>query len=347
MEIKGILVTMTAPFENHRANGGENILGNVPSIKKRPDDKCYVSGQMQRHVLFSSIDRFNSDYQRENHITAKDDKHTFVSNADGITGKIESDLRADMGGFLHTIDGIGSIRRTSPISVTPAVATNKSDFGRDLLVRLNQNVNTTDQAIVSTEYSKEDDMCMNFFLDVTSLSMYKTYKYEGNLHVSTECHKFAYEVERKRRAELFLNATRFMNDYANQARNAVCGEPQKVLIVFDNVMSRKASRYFKAGDKEKENILAELEDRGATYFLGDDTQGEKSVLKAYKEALKFLDENKLYCDKDDTKIETFDDVYTALKRQIEEANANKNQKKGKGKKAVSSKDTSDITENDE
>lgn len=347
MEIKGILVTMTAPFENHRANGGENILGNVSSIKKRPDDKCYVSGQMQRHVLFSSIDRFNMDYQRENHITEKDDKHTFVSNADGITGKIECDLRADMGGFLHTIDG-GAIRRTSPISVTPAVAKDKSDFGRDLLVRLNQNVNTTEQAIVSTEYSKNDDMCMSFFLDVTALSMYKTYKYEGNFHISTEYHKFAYEVERKRRAELFLNATRFMNDYANQARNAVCGEPQKVLIVFDNVLSRKASRYFKAEETEQENIKAELEDRGAAYFFGDDTdKDEKSVFKAYKEALKFLDENILYCDKDDTKIEKFDDVYSALKKQKEEAQSKNNQKKRKGKKIVTSKDTSDTTENDE
>lgn len=59
MEIKGILVTALAPFENHIANGGEKLLGNASSIKRRPDGRVYVSGQMQRHVLFSAIDRLN------------------------------------------------------------------------------------------------------------------------------------------------------------------------------------------------------------------------------------------------------------------------------------------------
>ena len=60
MEIKGILVTALAPFENHIANGGEKLLGNASSIKRRPDGRVYVSGQMQRHVLFSAIDRINT-----------------------------------------------------------------------------------------------------------------------------------------------------------------------------------------------------------------------------------------------------------------------------------------------
>ena len=34
MEIKGILVTALAPFENHIANGGEKLLGNASSIKR-------------------------------------------------------------------------------------------------------------------------------------------------------------------------------------------------------------------------------------------------------------------------------------------------------------------------
>ena len=70
---------------------------------------------------------------------------------------------------------------------------------------------------------------------------------------------------------------KMMNDYANQSRNSVSGEPQQVLIVFDTKMSRKASRYFVAGDTEKKNILAELAARGAHYIIGDDTQGDKSV----------------------------------------------------------------------
>lgn len=82
MEIKGILVSLLAPFEDHIANGGEKLLGNASSIKRRPDGRVYISGQMQRHVLFSAIDRLN------NADKAKGD--TFVSNGDGITDRVSS-----------------------------------------------------------------------------------------------------------------------------------------------------------------------------------------------------------------------------------------------------------------
>lgn len=306
MEIKSILVTMLAPFEDHIANGGEKLLGNASSIKRRPDGRIYVSGQMQRHVLFSAIDRLNS--------ADKDRCATFVSNGDGVTDQIENDLRADMGGFMHPNKGAFSGRRTAPLSVTPAVAIEESEVGRDLLMRLQ--INTSDngpkneQAIATREFSQRDMMRMNFFLDITSLSITKSYEYIGSFNVKTICHKHAREAERKRRAKLFLNATRLMNDYANQARNAVCGEPQKVLIVFDNILSRKASRYFEAGEKsiESKNILKELDARGAKYFIGDDTT-ENSVLKAYNAALEFLVSNELYtCDSDDN-VKTFEEVY--------------------------------------
>ena len=97
-----------------------------------------------------------------------------------------------------------------------------------------------------------------------------------------------------------------MNDYANQARNAVSGEPQKVLIVFDAKLSRKASRYFTGNDTEKANILKELKARKAKYFLGDDTQGKTSVFDAYSEALAFLEKSSLYdTNGGDENIQTF------------------------------------------
>ena len=254
MEIKGILVSLLAPFEDHIANGGEKLLGNASSIKRRPDGRVYISGQMQRHVLFSAIDRLN------NADDAKGD--TFVSNGDGITYEVDRDLRADMGGFMHAEKDVATIRRTAPLSVTPAVAMKESEIGRDLLVRLRVNTegeNANEQAIATREFSQGDIMRMNFFLDITSLSISKAYSYEKSFNVGTVYYKHATEAERKRRALLYLNATRLMNDYANQARNAVCGEPQQVIIVFDNILSRKASRYFEAEDTERANILNEYE----------------------------------------------------------------------------------------
>lgn len=285
--IKGILISMLVPMENHMANGGEKLLGNASSIKRRPDERVYISGQMQRHALFSAMERLNlSD-------AAKSD--TFISNGDGVTNLIEKDLRADMGGFLHTNKGDYSGRRTAPLTVTPAVALEPSEVGRDLLVRIKQNQGgEKDQALATREFSQSDMMHMNFFLDITNLSISKGFKYEGEWHVNTVYFKHAKEEERKRRVRLFLEATRSINDYANQARNAVSGEPQQVLIVFDPKLSRKASRYFVANMAERANIRKELEERGATAFIGNDLEGETSVHDAYKKALALLENSTLF-----------------------------------------------------
>jgi len=302
MEIKGILVTELAPFENHIANGGEKLLGNASSIKRRPDGRVYVSGQMQRHVLFSAINRLNlSDPSHGN---------TFVSNGDGISNQIENDLRADMGGFMHPSKGDYSGRRTAPLSVTPAVAMKISEVGRDLLVRVRMDNSdlAKDQALATKEFSEYDLMQMNFFLDISSLSITKAYTYEGGFNIGTIYLKHASEEERKRRARLYLEATKSMNDYANQARNAISGEPQQVLIVFDTVLSRKASRYFTAEEEERKNILAELEERGAKYFIGDD-KSEISVASAYKDALNFLQSNMLFDPSNGANIQTFQEAF--------------------------------------
>lgn len=299
MEIKGILVSSLATFENHIANGGEKLLGNAGSIKRRPDGRVYVSGQMQRHVFFSAIDRLNMAD------TNKSD--TFVSTGDGTTNQIENDLRADLGGFMHPSRGDYSGRRTAPLSVTPAVAMKESEVKNDLLVRVknDNSEESKEQALATKEFSQSDLMSMNFFLDVTALSVTKVFSYQGGFNIGTRYIKHATDAERKRRAKLYLEATRYMNDYANQARNAVCGEPENVIIVFDSVLSRKASRYFTADEIERKNILAELDERGARYFIGDD-KTKNTVAKAYKDALEFLANNELSNPAgDDSNVQSF------------------------------------------
>ena len=301
MEIKGILVTLLAPMSDHIANGGEKILGNASSIKQRPDGRVYISGQKQRHALFSAMERLNFEDSQRN--------GTYVSNGDGVTTVIEKDLRADLGGFLQTKKEHYSGRRTAPLSATPAVAYNElrpstdgdsskatSEVGRDLLIRLKVNQGgDRDQALATREYSQEDLMLMNFFVDVGAVSIRKRFTYKDEMHLDTEYVKHVDETERRRRIRLALEATNSLTDYANQARNAVSGEPQKVLLVFDTKLSRKASRYFRATGVEQANILKELDKRGAKYFLGDDTSGEgMSVIDAYEAAYEFFDENTLF-----------------------------------------------------
>lgn len=288
MEIKGILVTLLAPMNDHIANGGEKILGNASSIKQRPDGRVYISGQKQRHALFSAIERLNfSDNNRNG---------TYVSNGDGTTTIIEKDLRADLGGFLQTKKESYSGRRTAPLTATPAVALEPSEVGRDLLIRLKVNTGgDREQALATREYSQDDVMLMNFFIDIGAVSIRKDFTYENEMHLQTNYHKHVTEDERKRRVKLALEATNSLTDYANNARNATTGEPQKVLIVFDTKLSRKAARYFTAEEPERQNILRELKKRGAICYFGDDTLSDgDSVFDAYEKAFQFLNENTLF-----------------------------------------------------
>ncbi len=286
MPIESILVASVAPMEMHRANSGQNELGNASAIKRRPDGRVYISGQMQRHALFEAISRLN-----ESDPEAPDD--TYVSNGDATTFMVEKDLRADLGGFMITDIAGEPGRRTAPVSATPAVALEPSDTVRDLLLRLSTQDDS--QNIATMELSQEDHMRSAFHLDCGSLSTSDRYEYkptddgERGLHVGTETVRHAPPEERERRARLFVEATRYLNAYASQARNATTGEPQKVFIALDTRLSRKGARYFAMDDTEQERLRSELDERGAAYFEGDDTDAEApSVRSAYEAALNTL-----------------------------------------------------------
>lgn len=292
MKIKSILVTSVAPMSDHAANRGEKLLGNASSVKRRPDGRAYISGQMQRHVLFSAIERLNEDHPGRG--------NTYVANGDGPSTFIDKDLRSDLGGFLSTSKGTYSGRRTAPVTATPAVAIRPSAIGRDLLIRLKMNQNEDaqqKQALATNEFSSHDEMVQSFHLDVGAVGITKEYVYENESHVKTVYKSFIDDEEHQRRIELFLNATSSMTDYANQARNATSGEPNRVLIVMDPVMSRKATRFFQpeTSDAERSNILNELKARGAQVFLGDDSTSEGySVSEAYSKALETIQSEVLY-----------------------------------------------------
>lgn len=304
-KIQGILISTLSPFENHIANGGEKLLGNAGSIKRRPDERVYVSGQMVRHAIFRAIDRLN--------LIDSDRGETYVSNGDGISSKIEIDLRGDLGGFMHPSAGSYSGRRTAPLTVTPAVALEPSEIGRDLLVRYKIDKGSDkDQALATKEYSEFDLMQMNFHLDLLNLSISKKYKYDNSFSLKTDYVKHVTESERKRRVKLFIEATRYISEFANQARNAVSGEPVKVLIVFDNMLSRKAIRYFTSSEIEQKNILNELEKRGAKYFIGNDNEENGSVYNAYEKALNLLSNDSttlIDLSDGDHDIKTFEEVF--------------------------------------
>lgn len=222
MTIKSITVTALAPMSDHAANRGEKLLGNASSIKRRPDGRVYISGQMQRHALFSAVDRLNAD--------DSDRGDTFVANGDAPTTNVATDLRSDLGGYLDPSLGDYSGRRTAPLTATPAVAVHESEVGRDLLIRIKQSGGEAEQkqALATNEYSQRDLMRMSFHIDVGAVSRTKAHTYDNEKHVGTEIETHGVgAVERRRRIRLALDATRSLTDYANQARNATSGEPER------------------------------------------------------------------------------------------------------------------------
>ena len=210
MKIKSITVTLLAPMNDHAANRGEKLLGNASSIKRRPDGRVYISGQMQRHVLFSAVDRLNQD--------DPNGKGTYVANGDGPSTNVAKDLRSDLGGYLDTNKDDYSGRRTAPVTATPGVALQPSQVGRDLLVRLKMNEDRDagrKQALATNEYSQADLMLMSFHLDVAAVGVTKLFEYgdrEAHLSTSYLDHLKDSPYERNRRVRLFLEATRSLTD---------------------------------------------------------------------------------------------------------------------------------------
>jgi CRISPR-associated protein Cst2 len=287
--IKNVLVTARSKLEMHRANSGQNRLGNASSIKQRPDGSVYISGQMQRHAFFEALKAIDEE------------EGTYVSNGDATSYQVEKDLRADLGGFMlsETLSG-EQARRTAPLSAEPAVAEEKSSTVRDLLLRLKTDGNT-DNNIATQELSQEDVMNWSMSLNLRKLSTSERYYFDADeeedrgMHVKTERIRHCSLEEKRRRAELFLQAASKINEHSSQARNMTTAEPFEVLVVLDNTISRKAAQYFDSPATKKKAIRAELDARSAEYFFGSDLDEEEDfVFEAFNKAEKALREQEIY-----------------------------------------------------
>jgi CRISPR-associated protein Cst2 len=285
--IRSITVTARAVMRNHMANLGEKQLGNLSGIKRRPDGRVYISGQKQKHAFFAALNRLNDDSKWNG-------KNTMVANGDGVPGDLVKDLRSDLGGYmLPKKKGEGkSKRRRAPVSATFATAIEPSDVGLDLLLRLlnNADADLDKQALASREYSQSDEMEFSFNIQTEMVGVTVEPVYEDNAHVRNQIVHHIDREEKVRRIKLALEATRFLNDYANSARNMTSAEPVEVYIALDTVLSRGAANFFSPGvtDQERENVKKAILARGGEVIHGDNRK-EFGVEDAYRFALETLD----------------------------------------------------------
>lgn len=278
--IKSICVSQVATFDMHCANNGEKTFGNQPSIKKMPNGAVYISGQMLKRAL---IDSYRKNITLE--------KGEYLSEPDSTTNlDITNDVAADLRGFM---DPDNNQKRISPIATQVARAINKNKVHEtimDLLTCFKRN--STNNSIVNREISVSDDILFNFSIDaervgvtddIFSISQEdKTFERNYISHLE--------EATRKKRIINTLKSMYYLNAFSNQGRNAVNGSPNKVIIVLDTIHSRKAFHFWEGSESVRQSILAELDDRGVVYFIGDDSKvvSKKSAYEAYKQALDYL-----------------------------------------------------------
>ena len=319
--IRELVVAMLVPMDHAAPNNGEKPFGNQTSVKMDPLGRPYVSGQSLRSVIANAM----------RNLMASDPRWAdyFMPNGDGTSGDILRDVRADAFGVLLLPAKEYPIRRMSPLSATPLVSVRPVELGRDLTVRFNQNptnevkstkvekerdrraaaaaagpddpevAETTkkqDQAFLIREYVPYMDLGGSVSVDLSRLGVTERFTYGGNLHLDTEYVKSYDDAHRLMRALLILEGVFSMTDFANSARNAVSGEPQKVLIVLDPMHRRKVARYFQTDNLvERERFLIEVEARGGRYFLGDDTDANApSVFQAYTQAVECLSASEIF-----------------------------------------------------
>lgn len=314
MQLKSILVTAVAPMSAHIANAGDKILGNMSSIKKLPDNRAYISGQKQRHALFEAIKEIN------------DDPKTYVSRGEAISNDLATDLRADLGGYMHPAGEAYIGKRVAPVSATFAIADKPSDIFSDLLQKLS--AIPKEMTIAHREVSQKDEMVFAFHLDIPKVGVrtFENFNEDGH-HISSRAVAFISKEEKLRRIKLFLRGATSLTAYSHSARNMVSGEPTKILITLDPTHLRKALRYFQSSREEQSAILTELESRGAKYFIGDD-KTENTVAMAISLALEALEAAEIEHPNTVSKLEDFTRLTEAALLQ-KVVNTNKRKKKSK------------------
>lgn len=293
-KIRKINVCTEMLLENH------NINANEEGTNKEVNGRSAISGQKLKYMLLNTIKDLNNN---ENNI--------HISNGDGATGDVASDLRSDLGGFMNTADKSYSNRRTSPISVTYAVAKEKSNYFDDLFVRFTMNEELKskeksekkhgEQRINNKTYSSEDVIPFAFCLDCKSLSSTEYFNYKDGKHLSSVRYKHVTEEERKRRASMYILSTSQLEGWANQSRNAISNIPKKVFIAFNT--DNQFIDYFKLSESEQNSIKKMLDYKNVKYFIG---VGYEEVYKAYESAINYLNECVLFGD--DYEVKTQEEI---------------------------------------
>lgn len=214
-------------------NGSEGMGGNITPIKKITDNQgeeyAYISGQAQRRYLKETL------LQLGERITAVNEKGeaNFMELDDKIYDKKKEKFEdkklmfsefcdLDLFGYMLPKGG----RRWSPVKVSPMVSIHPYKGEYDYLTRKQRVKDEGKKSgnIVQIEIDTLNYMRGNILIDVDKIgNEIDEYTYEVKPMLSEE--------EKKRRINNLINAIRFFNGGAKQARNLEDISPKFVVAV--------------------------------------------------------------------------------------------------------------------
>lgn len=310
-----------------------NINSDEQKNPKKAGDNTVISGQKVRYCVFQAIDRLNR--------LDKDRGKTYVSNGDGINKDITVDIRADLGGYLHTKSQPGTPlflgKRAGPLGVPMCAAINEQELAEDTFVRFESpwstaQKETNEQRINGIPFSVKDMMPISMQIDVPRVGCVETSTYKGGLNLSVDYRRFNTIEETKRRLGLFVAATQFMTGFANRGRMDISNAPVATIVVFDPMFSSEFYRFHEFSPAERARLIADVRTRGGEVFT---TEEGGTVSDVYGKALAFLKTSDLVDLSDGAEISTYADLqkkYDELKAIASEAKAIAKTKKASDKK---------------
>lgn len=246
MNIKGINIVWLSEIDLSNLNSGEgesNFI-DVKKYKKGDVEFPYVSGQAMRFYLKEAIRR-----------NLNNDDFMCVSNNKGETcANIEKCIQCDLFGFMQTIKGKGSVVRTSPVKVSPAIGLLPFDKNSniDFLTRKHNNnddgKNTGD--IVNVE------MGTNIYKSGISIDVNAIGSVES---VIDDDFKLQYDSkinndEKMKRVQYLLNAITSFSDYSKQSRLLTDFTPDIMIITLQNKYNHRLQKAFVLDENKNINI---------------------------------------------------------------------------------------------
>jgi len=246
-EIKGISIVWLSKTDLTNLNSGEGESNyiDIKKYKRNDIEYPYVSGQAMRYYLKEAIQR-----------DLNDNEYICVPNEKGETcGNIKKCISCDLFGFMTTIKDVGSLTRTSPVKVSPAIGLLPFDknFNVDFLTRKHMTAKgeKAEADIVNVELATNIYKC-GISIDLVHIGAEETIDNENR---KIKIKSLIKDSEKLNRISKILDVLRYITEYSKQARLLTDFTPDIIVISFLTKFSHRLQKIFDLNEDGNLNLM--------------------------------------------------------------------------------------------